>query len=318
MRKALLTSTALLALTFGMSGCGYLSDKADGDRQAHDLNTVEVQPLDVSNDLEQLGNVDDMAVLESIEAEKYMPATYPNENAEDRFIRLELAVNELKTDVDTMKPLYANLHLLQNEIHSLLGEIRALRMQDGTRLELAPPSKNNITPPMAPEPAPMAPAMAPPKALTTSMVPVTPPSERPKPIMDKASVAVAKTPAAGATTPEKTATHSGAPVIKSVRVGDDAKKMRLVFDVAGTPSVTHDFDASENIFTVSFKDAQIGPEAKLSKTKGSLIAAVSEADAGSGKLVIFALNRATKLVNQGVIAPNNDSPQTRVFFDFSK
>lgn len=229
-------------------------------------------------------------------------------DSDDRFERLENAVQEMRNDYDAMLPSILRLVAIEKDINQLVVQLDTLLKSDPQALP--PPAaampveavqqediaQNNQTaqgasaPPQNlapqdkefPEPDP-APAGAPPQTLP----PIAP---KPAPV----SEAVVPPAPAPALVPANSA--AGGVFVKAPRFGSHADYTRIVFDVGSATPFTAELDEAEKILLVELPDGRWdGPPSGASSHP--LIASwkMNPGAGGKGVLISFQLSKSARI-----------------------
>lgn len=235
-------------------------------------------------------------------------------DSDDRFDRLETAVQDLQDDFNEISPAISRLVKIEGDIKDLLQQLETLVNNDHF---VDPPS--DISPERDAEISAKAQANT---AKTSAAAPS---------IMNKPGVRTLATAGSYApkkkeqtrqkpqTTPSKTAVKRPAKVSAGdakMRVADHSDKTRFVFETAQKSTYQVNFDASEQLITIdtnhSFSEAEINRLARMSKR----IAEVTMAPGANGGQTLIILARNVSKLSAGThISPNKDNPNHRYFFD---
>jgi hypothetical protein len=278
--KKLVSSTALIAL-LSLSACGGGEGTTRGKTAINnDTPILDVSALD-RKDLD------------------LMPLS-----AEDRFIKLEGDVQRLQADMTTMKQAFTNIAALESNIQGLLTELRGLKLVDDTTAmpaavpPMAEATTTTIVTTTTTEPQSV-PAEAAPLSLTKKMQPIV--DAAPKKTVEKKTTIV---------------TTSATPQIDNIRIGADAERTRIVFDVSGKVDYDSDFDTEENLLIVTFKGLKAAETIKAASLKGGKVTNATITGDNGETIVAFSVKAGSTMQKQDMIPPSTDNPHTRLFFDF--
>ncbi len=239
---------------------------------------------------------------------------------DERFERLENAVQQLRDDFDAVNPAINRLIAIEGEIQMLVDQLQVLvKDDDSAALEQIPPVSSQALDeneyPVEENPAPAAPVpLAPP--LTQADVTDANAASLEEPI-ETVSPATA-TPIIPTVTPTTPAAVTS-PVpsdaaLLALRVADHEKTTRVVFETNKNLSYTVDVDP-EKILIVTFREG--ASQANLSAgLKSSLVKSADQTpQAQGGFIVAMPLSKMTKIVRQGVLPPDGTNSRYRIYID---
>jgi hypothetical protein len=110
----------------------------------------------------------------------------------------------------------------------------------------------------------------------------------------------------------------GQPQLTNIRFSDNAGKTRIVIETRGAMPYAADLDNAENILTISFANGGAGIDVSSLPVGSKLLKNVSGTPQSSGGYVLaFTLNRGSRIINQGTIAPNADNTSYRIYIDLA-
>ena len=214
-------------------------------------------------------------------------------------VMLEEEVVRLQSELNEIRPAVIRLKALEGALEELLLSLKTLNHATPSATTMAQKIPENAE--NAPQPL-----------LKAHAHQKEQPAEKENSVMKPIIDDIQKS-----TAPAKAAVPTG-PLALKMRIGEYANKMRLVIEAQGVPGFDYDIDNTENLFTIAFADdVQFDKKFNTWNFKGSMIETVSKAD-GDQPLLIFALNRSTRVLKTGKILPNKDNPNTRIFFDLEK
>lgn len=246
-------------------------------------------------------------------------------DSDERFERLENAVQQLRDDFDTVNPAINRLIAIEGEIQMLVDQLQVLVKGDNAAaMEQIPPvsaqALNETEFPVEENPAPAAPIpLAPPltqadvEAAVEAPAPAAP---APDAAHDSAPAATIAAPQPAPAPAASVAATSGASLI-ALRVADHEKTTRVVFETNAKIAYSVDVDP-EKILLVTFKEGT--SQANLSASlKSSLIKSADETpQAAGGFIVAMPLSKMTKIVRQGVLPPDGANPRFRIYIDLER
>lgn len=272
----------------------------------------------------------------------------PVNSPEERFRRLEQAVQGIRTDLNNMAPSLARLISVEEDLQLLIGELQILLEEE------AEPEPTEFLIPSAP--APLSTVRGTPRQPVQTLDRQR--QRTPSPMLseneqrgqqnrsrnaqftrlgeDNAAAAQPQAREVPLTrpTPENAQTQAQAPQrntsrsntqssfntpqVTDIRVGEYNDKMRIVFDLSSRAEFEFDFDAFENIFSLMLPEADIAPSARINRLGGSLIRGATASPYGDGQMIAIDLMGNTDLINNGAIEPTDGNRNFRLFFDFAK
>ena len=262
-------------------------------------------------------------------------------NDDERFGRLETAVQGIRDEIDTLSPAIHRLEAVEQDMQELSTQLSAL-VKGGSAgdAELSSNQLNNdqgainhalgadgtgpkvasetLAAPGASMPSPNAPPE--PDALqamsqTAAHIGASP-NAPPRP-PDKPSTSATAMSSQNAQPPTApSAISSGGPSLVNMRVADNGKKTRLVIETQGSLTYKADLDNGEKILTLSFNKGAMGVNVSSLPVHSKLVKSISGTPQNSGGFVLaLTLTHASKIIGQGAIEPNKDSPHNRIFID---
>ena len=240
---------------------------------------------------------------------------------DERFERLEAAVQALRDDYDTTAPAVNRLMAIEQEIQGLVEQLQVLVDGDATPADLSgiPPvspsalndapitgTSTNL-PPVAVPPVPAAPAITPP--VTSAPAAPVPAPQAPVETPPPAAAVPAPQAAAPAT--------SGASLV-AARVADHNTTTRIVFETTGNIPYTADVDP-EQILIVSFASGSATGNLSGASMKSSLVKSIDVTPQSNGGMIVaMPLSKNTKIVGQGVLKPDGANKNYRVYIDLAR
>lgn len=245
-------------------------------------------------------------------------------NDDERFERLEAAMQALQDDFDRVNPSINRLVAIESEIQTLVDQLQMLVGPAGAPApdvpvppvsaamledpsEFPPVQEAPIdTPPVelrpetlqpAPLPAPTAPAAAPVAVPAPVSVPTSAPALAPT---SAPAAVVAPSP-------------SGVSLV-AVRVADHDKTTRVVFEVSGSAAYTADVDA-EQMLLVNFASGN-SALSSAPASNSNLVKSIDITPQSSGGFIVaMSLSKMTKIAKQGVLNPDAQNRNYRIYID---
>ena len=207
-------------------------------------------------------------------------------DSDERFDRLEEAVQEIRNEFDSIKPAISRLVATEEDIQDLLAQLKTLLAED-----TAIPA-----------------AAVPPPVVTSAPTPITPAVT---PDNSAKTVAVKKT----VTT---TTTKAAQPSIGQahIRAADHADKTRIVLESPSKRSYAVNFDSGEQLILIesSFKPSLDNLSRIKRHSKRILDINVEDNDDGN-YLIIIAMQNINSISSGVHLSPNSDNGNYRFFFD---
>ena len=226
------------------------------------------------------------------------------ENIKDsgkRFNRVENAVVGLRQEFEAYKPAIVRLSAVEADIQNLITELEVLlqetpAQQPALDLMNRPDARLHVSQ-LDPQPQP-------------PDVPVITNTPPPQTIMQKPPKKEREPPYK----PPKT--YDGV-VAQNLRVGEHAEKVRLVLDTNHRTAFTIDLDNAEKLIIIEMPKARWVGASKKSFPNTKLIESytIEPLNNGTGTMMIIALNKATKILQEKRLTPDSTSPHHRIYFD---
>lgn len=240
-------------------------------------------------------------------------------NEDERFRRLEMAVQDIQDDFNEISPAISRLVAIEEDIKELLGQLETLVNSGGLNSAPQRPSAQNSTrstPQRSNDndgEASQMPAMSNNNAVRT-LATASASSDTPRQIQRSTRAEPKPAPQRMTSQPSKV---SGGDA--KVRIADHSNKTRLVFETANKSSFQTSFDKSEQLVTIdtryNFSQSEVNRLARMSKR-------VSEATItpnGQGGQTLILLVQGVNSFSGGThIAPNKDNPNHRFFIDMMR
>ncbi len=259
-------------------------------------------------------------------------------DTDKRTTRVEMAVQEIRNDFDSILPSLLRLVAIEKDIDSLVLQLESLVL---TNPDFAAPDENTPSIDTKPSIAPLQASIAPQQSLpdsttdTASLAPadqdtqrsITPqtptiPPQQPfsnnkAPISFPSEEARPQPLITAQTTPPKNRADSGTkPMVTKVRTGIHKEKARLVIDMSAPSAYTHEIDEKEGILIVSMPETNWTGALQNAAIKNPLIKSwsVEKRQVGGGTMVVVDLVRGTKILSTFTLGANNSSG-ARIVFD---
>lgn len=242
-------------------------------------------------------------------------------NDDERMERLETAVQTLRDDFDKVSPAINRLIAIEQEIQTLVDQLQVLVEGENPTLDTSsiPPVSEQaladtaISPDAASAAAPSV-EPPPPPAAPQSIIPETQPiSPPPTPVVPTPT---------GVPAPAAPASAAAAPLsgdgLRNVRIADHDSKTRIVLETSSNIAYTADIDP-EQILIVSLASGGASVDSASIKPKSSLIGSVDiTPQNGGGMIVAMPLSKATKILGKGVLQPDSQNPNYRIYIDLAR
>ncbi len=242
-------------------------------------------------------------------------------NDDERMERLETAVQTLRDDFDKVSPAINRLIAIEQEIQTLVDQLQVLVESENPSLDtsaippvseqaladtaLSPDAASAASPPIDPPPPPADPM---------DLIPETQPISPPPPPAPLPPTAPAPTPAPA---PAAALPVSG-DGLRAVRIADHEGKTRIVLETSSDIAYTADIDP-EQILIVSLASGGSSVDAGAIKPKSSLIGSVDiTPQNGGGMIVAMPLSKSSKILGKGVLKPDGQNPNYRIYIDLAR
>ncbi len=244
-----------------------------------------------------------------------MPATTTTPGITDaqaaiytRLSRLESDVGGLKNQMSELTSILEKMPALGTRIDDLMQELRRIDARIATTSQNTTPAPTAQKQPIAAKPAtpaqkPMTPNAATPTPVAKPAVPQAMTSETLLSVTSNKPVAPATLPAAS---------------VRDVRIGDDADKTRIVFDLSRKVGFVTDLDNAEKILIVDVDAGEFTAPAGASFAKSPLVASyTAQALSGAKSRVILQLREAVDIARTQMLPPNGEKGD-RIVLDLVK
>ena len=231
-----------------------------------------------------------------------------SENIKDsgkRFNRVENAVVDLRQEFETYKPAIVRLSAVEADIQNLITELEVLLQETPSQqptLDLMSRSDarlhvSQLDPQPQPPDVPIITNTPPPQAITKK----PPEDERPPPYKP----------------PKSSPKTYNDVVAQNLRVGEHAEKVRLVIDTNHRTAFTIDLDNAEKLIIIEMPKARWVSARKKSYPDTKLIESytIEPLNNGAGTMMIIALSKDTKILQEKRLTPDTTSPHHRIYFD---
>jgi hypothetical protein len=318
----------------GPSGCSFSDD--DKPKAGTEAQPTELKTADAPKDLPPPGP----------SGQRLFEKNLRDEDA--RLKRLEEAVQAMRDEFDAIKPSVNRLMGVEADIQKIVSQLSTLVQNEGAAplnqdIQVnqlnndqgainhalgtddrnfrgpQPGEQQSLTPSAPPvvatdQPlriAPPPPPMAAPGPVAKAPPPHIPPPPRAAPLEPTDNI---PPPVPQTSNPPP----SGQPQLALIRMADSAGKTRIVMEAAGSMTYTSDLDNRENILTLIFPQGTCVDVGTLAFHSGLVKSVTQTPQDSNGFILAFILNRATKIIDQGVIPPNADNPRYRIWIDLAK
>lgn len=244
-------------------------------------------------------------------------------NDDERFERLESAVQSLHDTLQSHLPAIEKLTAIEGDIQELVGQLQTL-VSGGPATAAAPPldvQQENLADaqPQSMEPiyetgsspAPSAAAAAPSAPETGSETGSEPGQSTAQPSYTAPDPAPVT--AVAAVNPESAS--PAARTVNDVRVSQSPDKTRVVLDSVQKIDYTLDYDDQEGLILVTAKNADVAASLAAAAGKSTKIASISSARDGAHTNLIFVLKGSATVSSGVALSPNSDNSQYRYYFD---
>lgn len=239
-------------------------------------------------------------------------------NDDERMERLETAVQTLRDDFDKVSPAINRLIAIEQEIQTLVDQLQVLVEGENPALDtssippvseqaltdtaISPDAASAASPTLDPLPPP-----APPQSIIPETQPISPPAATVAP-----TPPVAPIPAPAAAVP---VSGDG---LRNVRIADHDSKTRIVLETSSNIAYTADIDP-EQILIVSLASGGSSVDAASIKPKSALISSVDITPQTSGGMIVaMPLSKSTKILGKGVLQPDGQNPNYRIYIDLAR
>lgn len=242
----------------------------------------------------------------------------PTSDDDERFERLEAAMQKMRDDFDAVSPSINRLIAIEREIQTLVDQLNILVDNGGAVDATAgvPPVSaamidDDATAPSPGTPIPLGPPLGAPPVVNEDPAPTAAPPPVPMPKAPAPPVVAATPPAPHAATTD-------GPVLIAARVADHEKTTRIVFETTKEMAYSASVDP-ENILLVTFTKGTSKTDLSEVKMNSKLIKSMdATAQGGGGVIVAMPLSKSSKVVGQGVLKPDAENTHYRIYIDLSK
>ena len=223
----------------------------------------------------------------------------------DRFNRVENAVKDLRKEFDGYKPSIVRLAAVESDIQNLIKELEVLLQETPT-----PQQPTSLT-----------------TGLENAQLQVTqldeeqtPPSQSSMPASPKQSPpeekVISKKSKPRPPPPPSKVNHTGS-VAQNLRVGEHADKLRIAIDTNKNFKYSIDIDNEEKLIIVEIPEAKWVGKENVKFNDSPLLDSytIESINDNKGTMVIISLKKATSILTQDNLSPDNTSPYHRIYFD---
>ncbi len=206
-------------------------------------------------------------------------------NPDDRFTRIENAVQKISDKIDDLSPSITRLVDIDSDMTDLMHQLEVL-LNEKDMMETQP-------------------AIAEFQAIEKIPLPSSydmpsydaPPHNGARPNPDPTSTLVS---------------------IHAMRIADHKGKTRIVFESTQRLNYEVSIDNNNGLMRIHFINGQLGLDPAALARKSKLFNTISQNIENDGGTISFALSQQTQEVKRGRINPNKDSAHHRIFIDFSR
>ncbi len=221
-----------------------------------------------------------------------------------RMDRVETAVLQLYKEFESLKPSIIRLVAVESDIQELVEQLDVLLQEESSSYT---------------EPIPIQ-SRAPPPVVQNDQESLKTASESLSVSSVSASVSSAAAPEREpVTTVQPSAAYGsvGSIVVKDLRTGVHADKIRLVLDLTGKAAYELDLDNEEHLLVLELPNTVWQALKQQNFGKNSLLSSytVQAQENGRNTQLIFSLKKPTRILQQKMLQPSSSNPNYRIFFD---
>lgn len=253
-------------------------------------------------------------------------------NTDDRMVRLENAVQEMRNDFDAMAPAIVRLVAVEKDIQELVTQLEGIvgsGSQPAPAVESQPLATHDPSFPVPPPagdngadgaPLPLSnelPVMA--EEMAQAESPAQPVSSPPAPAATSPPATPAPAPAAApAPAPAPTKAAAGSSVT-AIRFGEHPGKTRIVLDLSAATTYNADLDNGEKILVIDLPGASWGTAMEKTLSGSPFIASykVNPGANGTGSLLVIKLKADAALLYKGVMKADSGTG-SKIVIDIGK
>ncbi|MDB2683060.1 hypothetical protein N9Z27_02275 [Alphaproteobacteria bacterium] len=213
----------------------------------------------------------------------------PVENPDQRFLRLETAVQDIRDEITEVSPSINRLVAVEKDIQNLIGQLEVM-------LQEPPPAPVQPAPVFAPEPS-VPEIVSEPQPAVAAAEPIA--------LNNKVN-----------NVPIQSLNEFEG--LRLIRMADNGGKTRIVFESSYKMSATMDLDNAEKILMVDFSQGKTNVDVKNVKKSSKLVRDVSENKRGDGFTIVFSLNGTSAILGQGHIPPGSANSNYRFYIDLKR
>lgn len=243
---------------------------------------------------------------------------------DERFERLEAALQQLRDDFDNVSPSINRLIAIEGEIQTLVDQLNVLVSNGGNA---PPPVETMDTVPIPQVPSslvqeaegeefpedPSVPEQSPPVPLAPPMNTLPPQNETPAAVEPPPMATTAADPA-----PPKAVPSPSGKSIVAARVADHSNSTRVVFETTADLPYSASVDP-ERILIVTFKSGTAPGGLAGTRINSDLIKSIDVTPQSNGGVIVaMPLASSAKILRQGVLKPDAENPNYRIYIDISK
>lgn len=206
----------------------------------------------------------------------------------ERFVRLENAVQQLTDKINAMDPAMTRLMQIDRDMNNITHQLEIL-INERKAIAVKQPEFKEVRAEMAP---------------TNEVV-----SEN-KTLPEKIEPAGGNTPVQNTSFPKN--------ILQNIRIGDHSDKTRIVFETSEKPDFSFEIDNLENLMMIDTPQMVIDFNPTSLAQKSSLIDDIQITQNSENQKLVLALAQHTEKINQGYFPPDSKHPYHRLFIDLKR
>ncbi len=239
----------------------------------------------------------------------------------ERFNRVENAVTDLRKEFETYKPSIVRLAAVESDIQNLIKELEVLLQETPTTqqpMNLTGTSEEEALQEEQPIPQPQAPPDNQVIAQATAPPPTPSPPKAEERVENMAMKEKQTEEEPKKKPPEKLPQYDGI-IAKDLRVGEHADKVRVVLDTNKNTDFRIDLDNDEKLIIIELPDARWIGETENTLKDAKLIESytIEPLNSGKGSMIILSLRKATRIIQEKRLSPDQNNPHHRIYFDLT-
>lgn len=241
---------------------------------------------------------------------------------DERFERLEKAVQDIRNDFDKIAPSVNRLVAVEKDMQELTVQLSSLLQSEGVAVpvtDIRPEQLNNDPAAIAAAMGTTPPASNAPMDLTAGLQKDTPALAPSTPAPSPVPAPPPAPPLPAAAMAKPAPVNSSPSSVTNIRIADVAGKTRIVIESNTKLSYSEDLDNGEKILTLTFTNGNPGSFMDSRPAGSRLVQSYSATPQGdNGFILAFVLNKSSSIIGKGAIAPNADNPNHRIFIDLKR